>query len=367
MTDRVGPRFTLPLAAPLSAPLAQAGQDTTWLLWFLATLGALSFVAVVVLLIVMATRKGQTGYGPSRDRDAYPGQGYPPAPPPPWAVPPAPYPPSARPPAAAPPPYPGPPSPATPPVPGYPPWPAQPPAPLPPAASPYDRPIGSQPGPYGAAPPPSAMQSVWNRPAAEPPGASETGFHRAREQRPAPIQHPSLAETVMALHPSAAPSSQGKPEAGPPPDLNAPGKPASPKAPGAPCSPYSETVSVPPPARSATAPEEGEAAAETVKQTLVEDFDTSERLVAETGPLAGSSFPLFGKVKIGRAPDNDIVLADKKVSSHHAMINRLGPKLMVTDLNSTNGTVLNGIRITDPVAALYGDKLIVGDTRFVFS
>ena len=180
--------------------------------------------------------------------------------------------------------------------------------------------------------------------------------------------HPSLAETMMALHPSAAPPALGKPEAAPPTGLAPAGKLAPPKAPSVSCSPYSETVSVPPPAaRPASAQEEEEAAAETVKQTLVEDFDTSERLVAETGPLAGSSFPLFGKVRIGRAPDNDIVLADKKVSSHHAMINRMGPKLVVTDLNSTNGTVLNGIRITDPVEALYGDKLIVGDTRFVFS
>lgn len=53
-----------------------------------------------------------------------------------------------------------------------------------------------------------------------------------------------------------------------------------------------------------------------------------------------------GSVKIGRTPDNDIVLNDPSVSRSHAEIKIDGAKITVIDLNSSNGTYVNGIKIS---------------------
>jgi pSer/pThr/pTyr-binding forkhead associated (FHA) protein len=66
-----------------------------------------------------------------------------------------------------------------------------------------------------------------------------------------------------------------------------------------------------------------------------------------------------GTIRLGRALDNDIVLPDDKVSRHHGQIGmRLG-MLVYTDLGSTNGSFLNGARVTE-IALGPGDVLQVG-------
>jgi len=50
-------------------------------------------------------------------------------------------------------------------------------------------------------------------------------------------------------------------------------------------------------------------------------------------------------LSIGRHPDNDIFIDNPAVSSHHAKVTREGNKFYVEDLNSTNGTFLNGLKI----------------------
>jgi pSer/pThr/pTyr-binding forkhead associated (FHA) protein len=49
---------------------------------------------------------------------------------------------------------------------------------------------------------------------------------------------------------------------------------------------------------------------------------------------------------IGRKPDNDIIIDNLAVSGHHAKIARVGNIYTIEDLNSTNGTLLNGQKIT---------------------
>jgi type VI secretion system FHA domain protein len=70
------------------------------------------------------------------------------------------------------------------------------------------------------------------------------------------------------------------------------------------------------------------------------------------------------KTFIGRSPGNDIVLPDneKRVSSKHARIDRSGSSLQVTDLGSTNGTILNGRKVEANSATELksGDKLAIG-------
>ena len=60
---------------------------------------------------------------------------------------------------------------------------------------------------------------------------------------------------------------------------------------------------------------------------------------------------------IGRASDCDLVIADRFLSRRHARIYRDGERWMVEDHGSRNGTLVNGERITGPVAVEPGDEL----------
>ena len=64
---------------------------------------------------------------------------------------------------------------------------------------------------------------------------------------------------------------------------------------------------------------------------------------------------------LGRAADNGLVIADPRVSRHHARLQARRGTLVFTDLGSTNGSRLNGVRV-DECALGMGDRLLVGDT-----
>jgi hypothetical protein len=75
-------------------------------------------------------------------------------------------------------------------------------------------------------------------------------------------------------------------------------------------------------------------------------------------PMAGTP------IRIGRAPECEIVLKDSHVSRRHA---RLAPRdgvLILTDLGSTNGTRVNGHRVTEVVLGA-GDRVQIGETSLV--
>jgi pSer/pThr/pTyr-binding forkhead associated (FHA) protein/outer membrane protein assembly factor BamB len=82
-----------------------------------------------------------------------------------------------------------------------------------------------------------------------------------------------------------------------------------------------------------------------------------------TGALAGKAIPLAGKVTIGRDPGNDIVIDDQMVSSRHARIEIKGDKPYLTDLGSSNGTFVNGGRITEK-ALEAGDEIAFDQVAF---
>jgi hypothetical protein len=64
---------------------------------------------------------------------------------------------------------------------------------------------------------------------------------------------------------------------------------------------------------------------------------------------------------IGRASDNAVVLPDPRVSRHHARLQARRGTLVFTDLGSTNGSRLNGVRV-DECALGTGDRVVLGDT-----
>ncbi len=88
-------------------------------------------------------------------------------------------------------------------------------------------------------------------------------------------------------------------------------------------------------------------------------------LVVVRGPaeLKGVRVPLNGPVVIGRSPGSDIVIADDFISALHARIMPQGDSLVLEDLGSTNGTVLNGATLTTPHNLKNGDRIDLGSVR----
>ena len=78
--------------------------------------------------------------------------------------------------------------------------------------------------------------------------------------------------------------------------------------------------------------------------------------------LRGLHVDILGPVVIGRAPSSDIVIDKPFVSATHARFTLQGPALVLEDLGSTNGTLVNGHGITQPVTLREGDEVQVGDT-----
>ena len=70
---------------------------------------------------------------------------------------------------------------------------------------------------------------------------------------------------------------------------------------------------------------------------------------------------------IGRDTDCDLVLADLTVSRRHARLERDGAGWLLADLGSTNGTRLNGWRVSSPVPVRPGDQVSFGTASFVLA
>ena len=68
-------------------------------------------------------------------------------------------------------------------------------------------------------------------------------------------------------------------------------------------------------------------------------------LRAMNGTSAGKLFPLGDSAVLGRHPDCDVVLDVGAVSRQHARITKSGEDYLVEDLQSRNGTFLNGARV----------------------
>jgi pSer/pThr/pTyr-binding forkhead associated (FHA) protein len=63
---------------------------------------------------------------------------------------------------------------------------------------------------------------------------------------------------------------------------------------------------------------------------------------------------------IGRAVDSDFVIDDRTVSRHHATIRPAGAQWLLVDLDSTNGTRVNGVRVAGRAVIKPGDEIGFG-------
>jgi pSer/pThr/pTyr-binding forkhead associated (FHA) protein len=105
-------------------------------------------------------------------------------------------------------------------------------------------------------------------------------------------------------------------------------------------------------------------AAPTPKRRTVKRRDTPSRLtVTEPKAMRGSVFALGPEVTVGRAAGCGMSFTDDTyLSNLHARVFQRDGQSFVEDLGSTNGTYLNGDRVTSAVPMRRGDRLQVGST-----
>jgi len=103
---------------------------------------------------------------------------------------------------------------------------------------------------------------------------------------------------------------------------------------------------------------------------------STQRTVAETAIVlsharvrlpSGESLPVPGRgLRLGRMDDNDLVVMGEKVSRYHAVIAETANGFTVTDLRSTNGTLVNDERVVESHLLRDGDRIRIGGTELVF-
>jgi len=93
---------------------------------------------------------------------------------------------------------------------------------------------------------------------------------------------------------------------------------------------------------------------------------TSWQLIGLSPALADLTIDIDKSLSIGRSDSNDLVLATSQISRQHAKINRIGEQLYVQDLGSSNGTFINGERISTEAHVLQAtDELAFADLVFL--
>lgn len=92
---------------------------------------------------------------------------------------------------------------------------------------------------------------------------------------------------------------------------------------------------------------------------LLNDMDSIPYLIKEY-------YVLNRKISFGRGLNNDVIVENPYVSKYHAEILNQNGELLIRDLNSSNGTYLNGKKILGETKLGSGDIIRVGDLEFKF-
>jgi DNA-binding SARP family transcriptional activator len=108
-------------------------------------------------------------------------------------------------------------------------------------------------------------------------------------------------------------------------------------------------------------------AAHTVHDIKLRTEVNASRAQASLRAADGRVYPLLAAAtRIGRLPDNDIVLADANVSRHHAVIIDTGTSFVITDLRSANGVDVGDERIRGTATLADGDRVRICAHEFTF-
>ncbi|MDO8672225.1 MAG: DUF3662 and FHA domain-containing protein [Dehalococcoidia bacterium] len=111
--------------------------------------------------------------------------------------------------------------------------------------------------------------------------------------------------------------------------------------------------------------------AQGMDRTTVLKLDVTPRVTGTRGCLQLRGGPDLAGIPINRSPftigrglDNDLVLEDKRISRHHARIEDINARLLLVDLQSTNGTTVNGDGVSKCLLA-NGDVVSLGGLELV--
>ena len=89
------------------------------------------------------------------------------------------------------------------------------------------------------------------------------------------------------------------------------------------------------------------------------------KLVLTAGPRKGQELRLDRReITIGRADNADLVIKDEFASTHHAKLVLINGEWLLQDLNSTNGTFVNGKRVGTPVSVKANIPVQIGNSIF---
>lgn len=91
---------------------------------------------------------------------------------------------------------------------------------------------------------------------------------------------------------------------------------------------------------------------------------TAMQVLDGTEMLTGETYPLLPLTSIGRATSNTIPIEDAFASQQHALLALRNGSWWLEDRHSRNGTMLNGIAITQPIIVTEGDVIGIGNIRF---
>lgn len=92
---------------------------------------------------------------------------------------------------------------------------------------------------------------------------------------------------------------------------------------------------------------------------------TPSRLIITKGAKAGLEMPLGdGPLTIGRSQESNLVIRDDYTSTHHARLMLWNGRWVIQDLDSTNGTFLDGERVTVPTPVPVNTTVTIGQTSF---
>src|SRR5260370_40302745 len=90
------------------------------------------------------------------------------------------------------------------------------------------------------------------------------------------------------------------------------------------------------------------------------------RLIAINGSLKGSTFPLTSdQVSIGRESASVVCLSHSSVSRRHCLIKRSGADFLISDLDSYNGTFVNGVPVKEQ-RLMHADQVKIGSISMLF-
>jgi pSer/pThr/pTyr-binding forkhead associated (FHA) protein len=109
-----------------------------------------------------------------------------------------------------------------------------------------------------------------------------------------------------------------------------------------------------------------------VKQEMAIQSEEAYYLTVEeagnsSGLTAGTRFILDPTTTIGRNPHNNVIVVQESfVSGEHALIQLYKHQYWISDLNSTNGTLVNGSRICDETLLASGDTIKIGSVALRF-